>query len=320
MTGNGPADIPTKNPYAGRKMKRMNINKTTTCGENAAPSAAEPDTTTRCIALDMDRTTLNREGRLSEKNRQALKEVIASGVHVIIASGRAFDTLPRDMVELPGVEYAITLNGAAMYHVPTGNCLKRYRLSETAAEAVMRATEGDPVTYEAFIDGVAYAGKDFLHDPVSYGVTPQAVEYVRTTRQGVDDIVRFIHENKHRLDSMDMVVRNEAIQRNVWEKIQKASDEVYITSSIRNLVEIANRNAGKKAGLVFFTELLGLKREETAAFGDADNDIDMIRYAGCGIAMANASKACKEAADYITGHHDEDGVADGIRNILKLIP
>jgi len=273
----------------------------------------------RCVALDMDRTTLNKEGRLSAGNRKALEEIIAAGVHVIIASGRAFDTLPRDMVELPGVEYAITLNGAAMYHVPTGKCLKRYRLSEKAAEAVMKATKGMPVTYEAFIDGIAYAGKDFLEDPEAFGITPQAVEYVRTTRRGVDDIVRFIYENAHRLDSMDMIVRNEELQREVWSAVEASTDEVYITSSIRHLVEVADRNAGKRAGLAFFTELLGLKREETAAFGDADNDIDMICYAGCGIAVANASEACKQAADFITGHHDEDGVAEGLRNILKLI-
>ena len=84
-------------------------------------------------------------------------------------------------------------------------------------------------------------------------------------------------------------------------------------------MEVADRQAGKRTGLAFFTELLGLKREETAAFGDADNDIDMIRYAGYGIAMANASEACKQAADFVTGHHDEDGVAEGLKNILKLI-
>lgn len=280
---------------------------------------ADKSAAVKCIALDMDRTTLNREGRLSETNRKALEQVIASGVHIIIASGRAFDTLPRDMVELPGVEYAITLNGAAMYHVPDGKCLKRYRISEQAVEAVMRATEGEPVSYEAFIDGAAYAGKALLENPEAFGISPQAVEYVRSTRHGVEDIVRFIYENKHRLDSMDMIVPNEKLQQKVWEQAAGATNEVYITSSVRNLVEVADRNAGKKAGLVFFTELLGLQREETAAFGDADNDIEMIRYAGCGIAMGNASESCKRAADYITGHHDEDGLAKGLRDILKLI-
>ncbi len=301
----------------GKTIKMTGRDTTGQCTESQC--AAERRIAVRCIALDMDRTTLNSEGRLSAGNRKALEEIIAAGVHVIIASGRAFDTLPKDMVELHGVEYAITLNGAAMYHVPTGKCLKRYRLSEKAAEAVMKATEGESVTYEAFIDGSAYAGNDFLEDPEAFGVTPQAVEYVRTTRRGVDDIARFIYENMYRLDSMDMIVRDDVQQRKIWQKVAEATDEVYITSSIRNLVEIADKNAGKKAGLAFFAELLGLKREETAAFGDADNDIDMIRYAGCGIAMANASESCKRAADFITGHHDEDGVAEGLRKILKLI-
>ena len=75
--------------------------------------------TVRCVALDMDRTTLNREGRLSENNRKALERVIASGVHIIIASGRAFETLPRDMVELPGVgRKTATLFLADAYGVP----------------------------------------------------------------------------------------------------------------------------------------------------------------------------------------------------------
>ena len=84
----------------------------------------------KCIALDLDRTTLDGQGRLSEGNRQALLQAIANGIHVIVASGRAFDTLPEDIVTLPGIEYAVTGNGAAMYHVPTGKCLHKYLLKE----------------------------------------------------------------------------------------------------------------------------------------------------------------------------------------------
>lgn len=274
----------------------------------------------KCIALDLDRTTLNREGRLSIGNKKALEEVIAAGIHVLVASGRAFATLPEDILGLPGIEYAITCNGAAMYHIPTGECLKRYRISADAVEAVMEATKEEPVAYEAFIDGVAYAGREYIEHPVQFGASPHAVEYIQTTRHGQDDIVRFIHENKHCLDGMDMVVRDEAEQNRIWEMVRQASDEVYITSSIRQLVEIADRNAGKKNGVAFFADLLGVRQDEIAAFGDADNDSDMLRYAGYGIAMGNASPSCKEAADFITKHHDEDGLAYGLRHILELVP
>lgn len=272
----------------------------------------------RCVALDLDRTALNREGRLSSGNRSALEAVIASGVHVVVASGRAFDTLPQDILTLPGIAYAITCNGAAMYHMPTGKCLKRFKLSKAAVEAVMQATAAQPVTYEAFIDGIAYADRQYIENPVRFGASVQAVEYVRTTRHMRPDIIQFIHEHKHHMDSMDVIVKDEEEKRRIWGLVERAAKDVYITSSVPQLVEIADQNAGKKAGVAFVADLLGLGRDEIAAFGDADNDVDMLRYAGCGIAMENASRACKEAADFVTKHHDEDGLAYGLKNILKL--
>ena len=65
-------------------------------------------------------------------------------------------------------------------------------------------------------------------------------------------------------------------------------------------------------------ELLGLSSEEIAAFGDGDNDADMLSYVGCGIAMANASPACLAAADHVTLDHRDDGVAHGIYEILHI--
>lgn len=272
----------------------------------------------KCIALDLDRTTLNAQGRLSEANKAAIEAAIAAGIHVVIASGRAFDTLPEDVLAIPGIEYAITCNGAAMYHVPTKKCLKKYRLSQEAVETVMKVTAGEDISYEAFIDGIAYAGKAYIEDPIRFGATQDAVKYVQETRRKQEDIIRFIHDRKDCLDSMDIVVKDESKKRELWEKIAQATDEVYITSSIKRLIEIANRNAGKKSGLAFFIDMLGIKREETAAFGDADNDVDLLQYAGCGIAVENASEACKRAADYITKRFDEDGVAYGMREILKI--
>lgn len=272
----------------------------------------------KCIALDMDRTTLDKEGRLSMQNKKAIEDAIASGIHVVIASGRAFDTLPRDVLAVPGIEYAITCNGAAMYHVPSGKCLKRFRLPQEAVEAIMKATGKEDVTYEAFIDGIAYACREYIENPVRFGVTPQAAAYVSATRHMREDIVKFIHENRHQLDSMDIIVKSGEQMQKIWKMVAECTDKVYITSSVKQLVEIAHRDAGKKSGLAFFTELLGLDREETAAFGDADNDIDMLQYAGVGIAMGNASEGCKRAADLITKHHDEDGLAYGIREFLGI--
>ena len=77
-------------------------------------------------------------------------------------------------------------------------------------------------------------------------------------------------------------------------------------------------DAGKKSGVRFLADRLGIDRKNIAAFGDADNDCDMIEFAGAGVAMGNACDALKEAADYITLSNDDDGLAYAIYNILNI--
>ena len=68
----------------------------------------------KCIALDLDRTTLASDGHLSRENREALEEAIRAGIHVAVASGRSLDSLPEEIMDIPGIRYAITSNGAAV--------------------------------------------------------------------------------------------------------------------------------------------------------------------------------------------------------------
>ena len=232
--------------------------------------------------------------------------------------GRAFDTLPEDVISVPGIEYAITSNGAAIYRIAGKECLKSYVLTPESVKTILKLTENDIVTYEAFIKGQAFASTEYTAHPEKYGATEHSLNYVKKTRILKDDIVSFILEHCHELDSIDIVVGDDELKKNIMDRIRKATDEVYMTSSISQLLEISYKDAGKKSGVKFLTEYLGLSRENVAAFGDADNDTDMIEYAGVGIAMENAAPHLKQIADHVTLHHDKDGVAYAFRNILNI--
>lgn len=273
----------------------------------------------KCIALDLDRTTLDARGALSKANKEAIQAAIANGIHVCIASGRAFDTLPKEVVEIPGIEYAITSNGAAVYRIQDKQCLRSYVLTEQSVREILELTKDFPVTYEGFVQGTAYAAREYIENPVKFGATEKAVAYVQSTRHFKADIVGFLLENAGRLDSIDIVVQDETVKEQLIALLTASVKDIYITSSIAQLVEISYKDAGKRSGVKFITEYLGLQPQQVAAFGDADNDIDMLEYAGCGIAMANASGNLLAVADYVTLHHDEDGVAYALRNILKCI-
>jgi len=272
--------------------------------------------TLRCIALDLDRTTLGPDGRLSTGNREALERAVRHGIHVVIASGRPLCSLPAEVTALPGIEYAITSNGAAVYHLPTGKRLRGFTLPPAAAEEILRLTADEPLTYEAFVDGIAYGGADYVADPVAYGTPPTSVGYIQRTRRPVPDIIAFIRSHSHELDSVDLVVRSAEEKNRLSALLMESVPDLYVTSSVPQLVEISHRDAGKHSGLRFITNLLGISPAQTAAFGDGDNDADMLAFAGCGIAVSNASPACLAAADRITGHFSEDGVAQAIHRLL----
>lgn len=272
----------------------------------------------RLIALDLDGTTLDSSKQVSEKNRNAIINAVKNGVHVCIASGRAFDTLPSVVTEIPGIKYAITSNGAAVYEIKDKKCLRSYKLTAESVKTILELTKDMPVTYEAFIDGRAYAGSEYIHNPVKFGATKEAIHYIQTTRTLIDDITGFIRQHVNELDSMDIIVKDADMKEKVCDAIYKGTQDVYITSSVKQLVEISYKDAGKKSGVKFLADRLGVSKEEIAAFGDADNDKDMIEYAGYGIAVANASASLKEKADYITLSNDEDGIAYAFANILDF--
>ena len=95
----------------------------------------------QCIALDLDRTTLNGEGKLSKENREAIQDAIRHGIEVVVASGRALCSLPKEILEIPGIRYAITSNGAAVYEIHSGKCLRQYKMTENSVKQIMELTE-----------------------------------------------------------------------------------------------------------------------------------------------------------------------------------
>lgn len=272
----------------------------------------------KCIALDMDRTTLNSQGKLSEQNRAAINGAIKQGIEIVIASGRAFSTLPREVIEIAGIEYAITANGAEVYHLPTGKCLKQFKLPAASVNQVIAATRAEPVAYEVFIEGRVYTDQRFAEHPEHYGLDRAAADYFHDIRKIQADMEAFMTANRSVINTLNIYVANAELKRRVWQLVAAAAAGVHITTSFPQLVEVISEQAGKHSGLKYVLGRLGVTAAETAAFGDNDNDKEMLAYAGCGIAMENASQRCREASDCQTIHHDNDGVAYGFREILGL--
>lgn len=272
----------------------------------------------RAIALDLDGSTLNKQSRLSEANRRAIEYAISRGIHVIVASGRAFFTLPQDVVNIAGIEYAVCSNGAAVCRVPDGKALMGWVLPEGSAEKIVAMSRGPRVTYEAFVESAAYADTDYIRDPEAYGAYGPSIEYLQSTRRPVDGIEDFILKNRDRLDSIDVICWDPEKTAAMGDRFRRELPEVYLTSSSTHRLEFSHPMSGKRAGVTWVLDQLGVLPEQLAAFGDGDNDAELLSFAGCGIAVANATPQCLAAADYVSKDNDEDAIAYAFYDILKL--
>ena len=277
----------------------------------------------RLIALDLDGTTLDREGNLTRENRLALEEAAGKGIYVVVASGRALSTLPKEVMELACVSYAITSNGAAICSMPDQVLLRRYLIPGEAVDRVVALADAyfaeytgvQRLNYEVFVDGTAYAQADYVADAMKFGGTENEKKYVLESRRHVEDIHAFIRQHRRELDSMDLIIHDPEKKELMWELLKQQVPGIYITSSVPRLLEISGKECGKWSGIRHLLEILGLSPEEVITFGDARNDLDMIQGAGIGVAMSNAHPALKENADYITDSNDESGVARALREL-----
>lgn len=152
----------------------------------------------KCIALDLDGTTLDKDGKLPEENRKEIEEAIAQGIEIVIASGRAYDTLPKEVLDIQGIGWAITSNGAAVYRLPQGEAAFRSTLPSEVAKELLDCTAEENVSYETFVAGHAYTDKKMYDDPMAYGCTEYGAKYLRATRKPVPDIRDFILEHQQR--------------------------------------------------------------------------------------------------------------------------
>jgi len=269
----------------------------------------------RLIALDLDGTALNSSGQLTERTRTALADAAEAGVVIAAATGRAYCALPDAVLHSSVFSYAITSNGTGIYSLPEGRHFYSNYMSEENVRALLGLLCRYPCPMEVFIDGIAYADACYVKDPASFHIPQRSVAYVRRTRTPVEDIPALIRQNIHQIEGMDIIVTDMELKKEIRSAAGQIPD-LYITSSVSHYVEFAAGSASKETALDSLASGLNIHPSQVMTFGDGENDLEMLRYAGLGVAMGNACALLKDAADHITDTNDRDGVALAVETFV----
>lgn len=269
----------------------------------------------RIIGFDLDGTLLNSEKHIAEHTREVLTRAVEQGIWILPVTGRPLGGLPKEVVEFPGVQYAITANGARIMETQTGGCLYERLVPVKTAEQIMEIFSDYDALREVYYDGKGYAEAEEFSRVGEYMRSPQMAAYVRVTRTPVPDIIQLIREKGQDTDKVQGVFKIDE-ERTEARKRLEAVEGIEVTGALSNNIEVNAAGVDKGNAILWFADHLGIPHEEVAGFGDGNNDIQLLKKAGIGVAMANATDQVKAVSDYITGTNDEDGVATFIEKYI----
>lgn len=275
----------------------------------------------KLIALDLDGTLFNSQSQISAHNIDTIKKANEAGATVVISTGRPYSGLPFEQLKGSGIRFAITTNGSAIYEIESGKCLFEEAMDEEIILPILDFLLTKDIHMDAFIGGKGYTPVQCVAAGQKLANPPALKHYILNTRVRVDNLPLFIHENHLKVQKMTLNFYPEGgifKDREEVRKYLESNPAVTTVSGGYNNLEFTRADVNKGVGLQKMAQLLDIPVAQTMAVGDTENDLAIIRAAGVGVAMGNATAAVKSAADYITTSNDEDGVATAIAHFLRL--
>ena len=266
----------------------------------------------KLIALDLDGTLLTPEKTISDKTRNALIELQKQGIKLILASGRPTPGLFNEAKKLKMNEYygyLLSYNGAALHVYDSMEVLHSQTLTRDQAHRIIE--HGHKYSQMTMM---TYNDHTLLCENVSaYRVLPEA----KMCRIGVEQV-----QNLHMAMSFDPYKFLFAIEPEKMNELEEEfkkpfEDELSMVLSTPYYMEVMNKGISKGKTLHKLLDILHLKPENLMAFGDGQNDLEMLKMAGTSVCMGNGDPLCKEVADFVTLRNDEDGIAHAIEHFKK---
>ncbi len=260
----------------------------------------------KLVALDLDDTLLDNKRTISPRSAAVIRRAIAGGVTVTMATGRMFCSARPYAEQLELDVPLITYNGALIRRALSAETLLHRPIDEETAREVLALFRDRGWYIQVYLDDKLYvkerdANARYYEDIA--GVTAIPVGEALYSPTGAPTKLLAMAE-PGKIGEIGAAVK------------AAFGDRLYAAASKPNYLELTNPTVNKGVALGFLAERLGIGREEVMAVGDSSNDMDMLAYAGLGVAMGNAAPAVKAAADAVTGANDADGVAEAIEKYV----
>ena len=265
-------------------------------------------------AFDLDGTVLRCDLAITQETLDAVRELRERGMRLVVATGRRFEGA-REHAERLGFdgEDPVVCYGGSMIRRMSGETLLHRTLPKNLSAEVLEWAAERRLHARVFADGKIVASPE----------TPAALRHLSKREPDVEIVespVDWLRNGGEAPTKLVIVDRPDGVPRWLGEARRAFSGRLFVTRSLPHYVEVGGLQGTKAAALEFLCELWGIDPARTLAFGDADNDIDMLSFAGLGVAVGGMNNEVRAAADAVAPTVDEDGVASFIRGLLEEVP
>ena len=261
----------------------------------------------KLLALDLDGTLIGRDLTISPRTKNAISQLMSQGIIVTIATGRMFQSALPFAKELNINVPIICYEGAMIANPDTKDVLWHKPVPLQFARQVIEIVNREKLHINAYLDDELYVET----------VNEKAALYASIARvraNAVGKLLDFLDREPTKLVIVGTPEEIDGINKTLKDEFKGA---LHIAKSFPRFCEVAHRECSKANALSMLADKLGIVQSEVMAIGDNPNDVDMVEWAGMGIAMANGTQEVKEVADWITGSIEEDGVAQAIEKFFK---
>lgn len=265
----------------------------------------------KLIAIDLDGTTLNNRSELSPRTINILKKISQAGHYVTIATGRPYRMSRQFYQELSLDTPMVNFNGA-LVHLPF-----HHWKGETTS-VIKREIAFDILAQKQALnlDFIAAENKEtfYIDNFDAFDIQYFAAEATPAN---------LLSKENMQTDPTSLLLRlKEQNTADVSRSLtQQFGDQIDVRTwgGPKPILEIVAKGIQKAAGVAHVAETLGVSQKDVIAFGDEHNDVEMLEYAGWGVAMSNGTEQAKDAANDVTEKsNDEDGMADYLADFLTI--
>jgi Cof subfamily protein (haloacid dehalogenase superfamily) len=270
----------------------------------------------KLFVADMDGTLLDDNKGLSDKNIQTIKKLQNLGIKFAVATGRHDSMIKSYLKHLDLHVPVISCNGAIVREPFSDRVFLSEALPIEQSLRVIDICKDSNAGFHIYGHESIF-GENLSHKMLYYHNLNKTLPLEEQTKlvivSNCKDIV--LNESEPLYKFLIISDRNEDLL-NIKDRLANI-EGLSVCQSMSMLCDVMKDGISKANALQRLSESLGIKREEIVAIGDQYNDIDLIEYAGLGIAVANAEDALKEKADIVTiSNNNEDAVSEAIESFL----